>query len=166
MVYDPSTVRRHLAKYHKPEYHAWAKEENFESKLSDDVKARKQAAEAAAAKEKFLRQQTLDSHLKEKPARPAAYTDELWLDAALDWLISTDQPIDALTNPKFEVMIDIAARATEGVTLTGRAQTRAEILKLFHEQMDKLKIRLHVSVQSEPLSRCLTLSYRAMQLRD
>ncbi|KAJ7443384.1 hypothetical protein FB451DRAFT_1056943, partial [Mycena latifolia] len=72
------------------------------------------------------------------------YTDQLWLDAAVEWLAATDQPIDALSHPKFKAMIDIAARATQGVTIPNRKQTRAEIINLFHDQMDKLKIRLHV----------------------
>ncbi|KAJ7662623.1 hypothetical protein DFH06DRAFT_987339 [Mycena polygramma] len=145
-VYDPSTVRRHLQKYHKPAYHTWAKSNNFESKLSDDVKARADAAkaEAEAAEKAQLHQQTLDSHLRKKADRPAPYTDELLMEAALEWLIATDQPIDALTHPKFKAMIDIAARATEGVTLPNRAQTREEIISLFHEQMNQLRIRLHV----------------------
>ncbi|KAJ7248958.1 hypothetical protein C8J57DRAFT_954351, partial [Mycena rebaudengoi] len=144
-VADCSTVRRHLEKYHKPQYHEWADENNFESKLSVDVKARVDGAAATAAKAKF-RQQTLDSHLQEKPEKPAPYTDELFLDAACQWLISTDQPLDALCHPKFKVMIDIAARATQGVTLPNRAQTREEIIKIFHSEMEKLKIRLHVRI--------------------
>jgi hypothetical protein len=43
-------------------------------------------------------------------------------------------------------MIDIAARATEGVNLPNREQTREAIIKLFHDQMNQLKIRLHVRI--------------------
>jgi hypothetical protein len=43
-------------------------------------------------------------------------------------------------------MIDIAARATNGVKIPGRNSTRDEIIKLFHDQMNKLRIRLHVSL--------------------
>ncbi|KAJ7921026.1 hypothetical protein B0H13DRAFT_1867034 [Mycena leptocephala] len=74
---------------------------------------------------------------------PVAETHELFQEAAVEWLIATDQPIDALTHQKFKVMIEIAARETQGVTLPNRAQTRAEIKNLFYDQMDKLKIRLH-----------------------
>ncbi|KAJ7920998.1 hypothetical protein B0H13DRAFT_1564375, partial [Mycena leptocephala] len=101
------------------------------------------AGEAAAAKAQ-LQQQSLDPHLKEKPARSAPYMDDLFVEAAIEWLIATDQPIDAMTNPKFKIMIDIAARATEGVTILNRAQTREKVKQLF-EQMNLLKIRLHVS---------------------
>ncbi|KAJ7624110.1 hypothetical protein DFH06DRAFT_1446385, partial [Mycena polygramma] len=145
-VADPSTVRRHLESKHKEQYHKWATKHNFESKLSCDIKARADAVTAAAKEEEKaqLHQQSLDSHLRKKPDRVARYSDELMRDAALQWLIATDQPIDALTNPEFKKMIDIAARATEGVTLPNRAQTREGIINLFHEQMNQLKIRLHV----------------------
>ncbi|KAJ7263341.1 hypothetical protein C8J57DRAFT_1629272 [Mycena rebaudengoi] len=89
-VKDVTTVRHHLETFHKPQYEEWAKKNNFESKLPKDVKARTQAAATADAKAKF-HQQTLDSHLKEKPEKPAPYTDELFLDAACQWLIATDQ---------------------------------------------------------------------------
>ncbi|KAJ7931812.1 hypothetical protein B0H13DRAFT_1593791, partial [Mycena leptocephala] len=146
LVADVSTNRRHYAKFHKPEYHAWCKTNDFESKLEEDVKARQQEQKADELKKKLLKQQTIDPHLREKPARPAPYTDELLLDAAIKWLIATDQPIDALTHPKFKEMIDIAARATQGVNLPNRDQTREAIIKLFHDQMTQLKIRLHVRI--------------------
>ncbi|KAF7346742.1 putative AC transposase [Mycena sanguinolenta] len=147
LVADVSTNRRHYAKFHKAEdtlieYHAWCKQTDFESKLDEDVKARQQAQRAEELKKKVLKQQSLDPHLREKPARPVPYTDELFLDAAIQWLIATDQPIDALTHPKFKEMINIAARATEGINLPTRAQTRNAIIKLFHDEMNKLKIRL------------------------
>jgi hypothetical protein len=41
-------------------------------------------------------------------------------------------------------MIDIAAHATEGVNLPNRAQTRQQIIETFKDQMNWLKIRLHV----------------------
>ncbi|KAJ6593318.1 hypothetical protein B0H19DRAFT_17359 [Mycena capillaripes] len=141
LVADVSTHRRHYTKFHKSEYHAWCDQNDVESKLEEDVKARQQAQKAEELKQKVLKQQSLDSYLREKPARLAPYTDELLLDAAIQWLIATDQ--DALTHPKFKEMIDIAARATEGVNLPNSAQTRDAIIKLFHDQMNKLNIRLH-----------------------
>ncbi|KAJ7465566.1 hypothetical protein FB451DRAFT_1041388 [Mycena latifolia] len=155
-VTDVSTFRRHLQKFHKPKYHEWAKKNNFESKLADDVKDRAEAAKAAAEAKVRLKQQSLAPHLREKPERPAPYTDQLWLDAAVEWLAATDQPIDALSHPKFKAMIDIAARATQGVAIPNRQQTRAEIIKLFHDQMDKLKIRLHVRFTSHQCPSAVT----------
>ena len=42
-------------------------------------------------------------------------------------------------------MIDIAARATNGVRLLGRKSTRAEIIRMFKDHLTKLKARLNVS---------------------
>jgi hypothetical protein len=41
-------------------------------------------------------------------------------------------------------MIDVAARATDGVQIPGRKATRTEIMNLFKEQMSRLKERLNV----------------------
>ncbi|KAJ6569903.1 hypothetical protein B0H10DRAFT_2354970, partial [Mycena sp. CBHHK59/15] len=152
LVADVSTNRRHCAKFHKPEYHAWCKTNDFESKLEEDVKARQQEHKADELKKKLLKQQTIGPHLREKPAQPAPYTDELLLDAAIKWLIATDQVshivliLLPLMHPKFKEMIDIAARATQGINLPNHDQTHEAIIKLFHDQMTKLKIRLHVRI--------------------
>ncbi|KAJ7465506.1 hypothetical protein FB451DRAFT_1041499 [Mycena latifolia] len=123
----------------QPAYKKWATKSGFESRLEADVKARNAAEDAAKA----LHQETLEPHLRDKPARAEPYTDQLWLDAALEWLIATDQV--KLHVSSFHSMIDIVARATSGVTIPGRNATREEIMKLFHAQMDKLRIRLHAS---------------------
>ncbi|KAJ6618035.1 hypothetical protein B0H10DRAFT_1796135, partial [Mycena sp. CBHHK59/15] len=126
-------------------YRKWAKKHNFESRLEEDVQARKKAAtEAEEAKQK-LQQQSLDPHLKEKPERVVPYSDQLFLDAAVEWLIGTDQPLDALDHPKFREMIDVAARAQDGVRIPGRKTTRVEILNLFQQQMEALWVRIHAA---------------------
>ncbi|KAJ7847688.1 hypothetical protein B0H13DRAFT_1646001, partial [Mycena leptocephala] len=148
LISDATTNRRHLAKTakHADVYRAWAVKNDFESKLEEDIPSRKQAlAEAEEAKAK-LPQQTLDPHLREKPERVVSYSDELFRDAALEWLIATDQPIDALNHPKFKEMIDIAARAPDGVKIPGRKTTREEILNLFQKQMANLRVRINASV--------------------
>ncbi|KAJ7431869.1 hypothetical protein FB451DRAFT_1066243 [Mycena latifolia] len=128
----------------QPAYKKWATKSGFESRLEADVKARNAAAATAAEDAaKALHQQTLEPHLRDKPARAEPYTDQLWLDATLEWLIATDQV--KLHVSSFHSMIDIVARATSGVTIPGRNATREDIMKLFHAQMDKLRIRLHVS---------------------
>ncbi|KAJ6573325.1 hypothetical protein B0H10DRAFT_1838579, partial [Mycena sp. CBHHK59/15] len=166
LVADVSTNRRHLQSFTRlkiqlysilklislqPEYHAWCKTNDFESKLEEDVKARQQE-HTDELKKKLLKQQTIGPHLREKPAQPAPYTDELLLDAAIKWLIATDQVshivliLLPLMHPKFKEMIDIAARATQGINLPNHDQTHEAIIKLFHDQMTKLKIRLHVRI--------------------
>ena len=53
--------------------------------------------------------------------------------------------MQALEHPAFKNMIDIAARATKGVKIPNRAQTRSEIIKLFKRNMTRLRERLNVS---------------------
>ncbi|KAJ7325851.1 hypothetical protein DFH08DRAFT_666636, partial [Mycena albidolilacea] len=73
------------------------------------------------------------------------FHNELLPDAAIQWLIATDQVTHRCFNaPKVKEMIDITARATEGINPHNRVQTRNAIIKLFHDEMNKLKIRLHV----------------------
>jgi hypothetical protein len=54
------------------------------------------------------------------------------------------QPIQALEHRTFKKMIDIAARATNGVTVPSRKVTRQEIIDMFKTQMTNLKERLNV----------------------
>lgn len=58
--------------------------------LPDDTKNRRQATTKDT-------QQRLDSHLKEKPPqeRVVPYTDDLFREAAIEWLVSTDQVSEA-----------------------------------------------------------------------
>ena len=74
----------------------------FESKLLGDVKKRKEAAEQQVW--------TLDQDLREKKMteRVLLYSDKLLQQAAIEWLVATDQPIQALEHPKFKEMIDVA----------------------------------------------------------
>ncbi|KAF8190703.1 hypothetical protein K438DRAFT_1591833, partial [Mycena galopus ATCC 62051] len=72
------------------------------------------------------------------------YSDTLFQQVALEWLIATDQPLDALNHPKFQEMIDVAVRAPNGMKIPGRKGTR---INLYHQQMEKLRVRIHVSGQ-------------------
>ena len=95
--------------------------------------------------------------------RAVAYTHELFKQAAIEWLVSTDQviflyphssfsyiwlskPIDALAYPKFREMIDIASCAPDGINIPSRKQTRAEILNTFKTHLIQLRKRLNVSL--------------------
>lgn len=55
-----------------------------------------------------------------------------------------NQPLQALEHPSFRKMILIAARATRGIKLDSRKQTRNAIMNMFKEQMKGLKERLNV----------------------
>jgi hypothetical protein len=124
--------------------------------LPGDVKARKVKAERA--------QQTINSHLIERKLaeRVLPYSDKLFKKAAIEWLVTTDQvslrhplmqivtdvwcvePIQAFEHPKFKEMIDVAARATNGVKIPGRKATRVEIIRIFKNHLTKLKKTLNV----------------------
>jgi hypothetical protein len=65
------------------------RQNNFVSMLPRDIAARKKASEQV--------QHTIDSHLVErKPAdRVLPYTDQAFMKAAIEWLISTNQVHDS-----------------------------------------------------------------------
>ncbi|KAF9031027.1 hypothetical protein BJ165DRAFT_1339297 [Panaeolus papilionaceus] len=141
---EASTLRRHMQSFHSGVYQRWAKENNFQSMLPDDVTARREALADASLK---LQQSHVTSHFNpapEKEPAPEVYSDELFKEVAIQWLIETNQPIQAFDHPTFKRMINLAARATKGVQLPSRKQTRAEILRMFKEQMTALSERLNV----------------------
>ncbi|RPD52271.1 hypothetical protein L226DRAFT_447447, partial [Lentinus tigrinus ALCF2SS1-7] len=137
-----TSLRRHMESHHKALYLDWCDKNNFLSMLPKCVKKCRDAAEQESQS-----QSTLDPHLREKPA-PAElvvkYTDALFREAAIEWLVATDQPIQALEHPAFKNMIDIAARATDGVKIPGRKTTRDEIIRMFKCNLAKLRDRLKV----------------------
>ncbi|KAG6893644.1 hypothetical protein C0993_000600, partial [Termitomyces sp. T159_Od127] len=95
-------------------YQKWAQENNFESKLPGDVKKCKTDAEHAV--------QTLDQDLREKKLNEHVikYTDKVFCKAAIEWLVATDQPIEALEHPKFRHMINVTSHATDSVKIPGQ----------------------------------------------
>lgn len=66
-------------------YRKWAQDAKYESKLPGDIKKRKAAVELVT--------QTLDRDLQEKKVkeRVVPYTDKRFHQAAIEWLVSTDQ---------------------------------------------------------------------------
>ena len=71
------------------------------------------------------------------------------------------QPIQALEHPSFQNMIDIAARATKGVKIPNRKQTRDEIINTFKRNLSKLRDRLNVSAPHLP--RVLRVAFLTMR---
>ncbi|KAF5329115.1 hypothetical protein D9758_017952 [Tetrapyrgos nigripes] len=143
LVAHASTLRRHIEADHKasfiyfnfwPQYDAWCTRVNFKTMLP---KARKAAAAAAS---QSAVQTTLDPHLTE-PTVKIPYSDRLFREAAIEWLIATDQPLQALEHPKFIHMIDVASRATNGVVIPGRKATRTEIKSIFKRNLNHLRKR-------------------------
>ncbi|KAF8476568.1 hypothetical protein DFH94DRAFT_634910, partial [Russula ochroleuca] len=149
IVADASTCRRHCGSRHAGKYRDWCQKAGFESKLAGDVIARKLKAGQS--------QRTIDSYLVEKKStnKPVAYSDRLFLQAAVEWLVATDQPIEALEHPKFKEMIDIASCGTNGVKIPDRKATRNEIKSLFKKYLTNLKSRLNVCTRLIELIRRL-----------
>ncbi|KAF6749684.1 hypothetical protein DFP72DRAFT_818442, partial [Ephemerocybe angulata] len=138
IVADVTTLRRHLEYAHEGKYNRWCLKNNYESKLPGAVKARKEALEVAEG-----RQGTLDDAVEEN-ANIVPYTDALFEEAAEDWLIETNQPLDALSHPRFRYMVNVASRATKGVKIPEKRQTRAHIIARFKKNMTDLHRRLNV----------------------
>ncbi|PCH40965.1 hypothetical protein WOLCODRAFT_34165, partial [Wolfiporia cocos MD-104 SS10] len=107
------TLRRHLESTHRAKYLKWCKENKFQSMLPRDTKWWHDQMKADL-------QSSLDSHLRERlPPKEHVilYSDALFREAAVEWLVATDQPIQALEHPSFKSMVEIAARATNGVRI-------------------------------------------------
>jgi hypothetical protein len=77
-----------ITNFYQHAYRKWAKANNFDSMLPEDTKKRR-----AAVAEETLRQSQVHEHFdKAKPEdKPKVYTDEIFKEAAIQWLIETDQ---------------------------------------------------------------------------
>ncbi|KAH7903418.1 hypothetical protein BJ138DRAFT_1020674, partial [Hygrophoropsis aurantiaca] len=159
-VAEVSTLRRHLESAHKADYLLWAEANKFISMLPRDAKRRKE--EAAVDN-----QARLDAHLKPIPVkeRVIPYTDKLFREASIQWLVDTDQPIAAFEHPSFKNMIDIAAHATNGVKISTRKQTRQAIIDTFKQQLTNIRNKLLVGFQAHLVLDQCTHCFRAMLLR-
>ncbi|KAJ8581767.1 hypothetical protein M405DRAFT_751256, partial [Rhizopogon salebrosus TDB-379] len=138
IVNETSTLRRHAEAKFTGKYRKWAKANAFVSKLPGDVAAEKKKAARA--------QQMIDAHMTERKLSEhiIPYTHQHFRKAAIEWLVATDQPIQALEHPKFKEMIDVASRATQGVKIPGQKATRAEIIRIFKNHLTRLKKKLNV----------------------
>ncbi|KZT01806.1 uncharacterized protein LAESUDRAFT_663215, partial [Laetiporus sulphureus 93-53] len=95
---------------------------------------------------KVFEQTCLDSHLTERPHKEyiMPYSDALFREASIEWIIATDQPIQALEHASFKKMIDVAAHATNGVEISNCKQLCHQVIDMFKRQMMKLWERLTV----------------------
>ncbi|KAF6759595.1 hypothetical protein DFP72DRAFT_806404 [Ephemerocybe angulata] len=150
IVPDVSTLRRHLGSYHESKYRRWCSKNDFLSKLPKDIRARATAAEAEADI-----QGTLDGHVKPIPPKPTIikYSDAIFQEAAEDWLIITNQPLDALSHPKFQYMVDVASRALDGVKIPEKKNMRASIIHRFQKNVQELRHKLNVRTPIHSLIR-------------
>ncbi|KAH8826162.1 hypothetical protein DL96DRAFT_1805468, partial [Flagelloscypha sp. PMI_526] len=135
----PTSLRRHLEVHHQGEYNKWAKSNDFKSMLPK-ARAKKKVESAKEA------QTSLDAHVKSVPTSTyIKYTDAAFKDAAVSWLVETNQPVAALQHPKFQDMIHLASRAKEGVVIPSLKETRQAIINMFKHQMKDLRDYLAVS---------------------
>jgi hypothetical protein len=74
--------------YNQGRYRRWCTSSGFLSMLPEDAKARRKAA-----LEKVMEQTQVDDHFRPmKPEdKPTPYSDEVFKQAAIQWLIETDQ---------------------------------------------------------------------------
>jgi hypothetical protein len=112
-------------------YRRWCKSNGFLSMLPEDAKARRKEA-----LEKLIEQTQVNDHFHPMMPddKPTPYSDEAFKEAAIQWLIETDQvrlnfllvafshgflgqPIAAFEHPSFQKMINIASRANHGVKI-------------------------------------------------
>jgi hypothetical protein len=76
--------------FYKGKYRKWAKSVSFLSKLPGDIKKRKKEEEEV--------NRTLDRHFTEKKMseRVIHYSDKLFRQAAVEWLVATDQVCNSI----------------------------------------------------------------------
>ncbi|OJT08055.1 Zinc finger BED domain-containing protein RICESLEEPER 2 [Trametes pubescens] len=137
---EVSTLRRHMQAHHEGKYRTWCEANSFTSMLPKDSFKRRENAKASAQN-----QTRLDGLLRPLPPKEVVipYTDEAFNEAAREWLIETNQPIQALQHPSFQKMIHIAARATNGVKIADLRNTRDGIIRAFKKQMTALRAKLN-----------------------
>ncbi|KAJ3738980.1 hypothetical protein DFH05DRAFT_1408068, partial [Lentinula detonsa] len=134
------TARRHMESWHRGEYMKWCAANDFKSMLPKDTERRRQA------KQDGLAQGTLDGVMVKAERKEAVvpYTDANFLQAAIEWMIATDQSLWVLEHPAFRKMIDVASRATHGVKLPKRKVARKEIMNMFWKFLCDIKARFSV----------------------
>ncbi|KAF9220281.1 hypothetical protein BS17DRAFT_715136, partial [Gyrodon lividus] len=95
-------------------------------------------------------QGTLDEHVREvKPSKHVVpYSNQLFREAAVEWLICTNQPIQAMDHPSFKKMVNVASHATNRVIVPNRHTACCEIMDLFKKQMTHLREQLNVCLSS------------------
>ncbi|KAF9463153.1 hypothetical protein BDZ94DRAFT_1218637 [Collybia nuda] len=108
--------------------------------LLDDARDQK----LKAAMKSKTKQTHINLHFQslEPGEKPKQYSDDLFKEAAIQWLIETDQPVQAFEHPAFKDMIKVAVLATQGVKIPDCRQTWEAIVQEFKNQMKKLKEQL------------------------
>ncbi|KAH8977138.1 hypothetical protein EDB92DRAFT_1809294, partial [Lactarius akahatsu] len=133
------TLRRHAAAVHPCHYRKWCDSNRFDSMLPEDSKKRKRI-------EKDRQSLVIDHFGPEDPTtKPIPFSEKALRTAALEWMIATDQPIQVFKHPTFTKMLDIASRANRSIQLPSPKQSRAQVIKMFKQQLCSLRDRLNVT---------------------
>ncbi|KAE9384379.1 hypothetical protein BT96DRAFT_1098672, partial [Gymnopus androsaceus JB14] len=95
-------------------------------------------------------QTVIDDHAVPLPRQEQVipYSDELFQQAAIEWLIETDQYISLfqhLSIPGFGEIIGIAARATNSIKIPNCKVKHQSIITLFKKNLHDLQTRFVVS---------------------
>ena len=116
--------------------------------LPDDTK---QHREAASDSSLLCTQTKISNHFPEAKVIP--YSDQVFQDTSIQWLIHTNQvcflitswqvdvdalllqPIQVFSNLGFKKMLSITSQATKGVSLPCAKMTWAHIIKMFKKKM-------------------------------
>ncbi|KAI6005576.1 hypothetical protein EDD15DRAFT_2119247, partial [Pisolithus albus] len=125
------------------EYLKWSAANGFASMLPHDTKQRRKDA-TSSAQSVLGRQSSLEGHLVERDA-VVQYSESVFHEATILWLIETDQPIRALQHPAFTKMVEIASRAKNGIKIPSRRQTRQAVIDIFKTRLLDLRKRFSVS---------------------
>ncbi|KDQ11837.1 hypothetical protein BOTBODRAFT_113812, partial [Botryobasidium botryosum FD-172 SS1] len=141
------TLRQHCEAHHKNDYLKWCKKNDFVPQLPGMKKL-----EVLASESRAVQQSIADFAVKTE--KPIPYSDDAFRAAAIEWLTSTNQPLDAFDNPRFKTMIDIASRAKGEVELPACNAIRKEIIQLFNDHLAELRQRLNVRLSSTLMLSC------------
>ncbi|KAH8979013.1 hypothetical protein EDB86DRAFT_2815222, partial [Lactarius hatsudake] len=139
---EHSTLRRHAAAVHPRRYRKWCDSNKFDSMLPEDSKKRKRVE-----KDRTGCQSLVIDHFgpEDRTMRPIPFSEKAFQTATLEWVIETNQPIQAFKNAGFKKMLDIASRANCTIRLPLPKQSRRQIIKMFKQQLCSLRGRLNMT---------------------
>ncbi|KAI6112343.1 hypothetical protein EV401DRAFT_1867338, partial [Pisolithus croceorrhizus] len=115
----------HLQACHQGEYLRWLAANAFKLMLPNDVKHMQSSVS---------RQSRLEGHLVER-GLIVQYSEAVFHEATVLWLIETDQPIHALQHPSFGRMIEIASHAKNGIRILSHRQTCQANINVFKTRL-------------------------------
>ncbi|KAJ7588378.1 hypothetical protein C8J56DRAFT_785901 [Mycena floridula] len=125
------------------EYHKWCKENDFPSKLEEDITARQDEA----ANKRTQSHLNVDILKKAKSEEIPVYTNSRFRESLLRWMIVTNQPLRASEEPSFRDMIQLVATAKGPIVFPDRKACRREIIRLCNKVFLDMKENLFTSAK-------------------